>query len=214
MADFDPELSISDTHLDISNAALTMLGSKSIPNFDGNDLRTRTIVSCYADVVEEVLSMMPWRAGREQFEMTASVDDAPPPWESLWEIPANILTIQSVWEDNQKVQFERYQNRIATITGASYTGKVYVEGIEIPDIAGWPAYIRRPLIMYLASQICVPITQDEKRANELEIGAMRRLRVAASRDSQGRTPSRVDTRMFIRARRGSRRGGSARFTSS
>ena len=50
----------------------------------------------------------------------------------------------------------------------------------------------------------MPITQDERTAAFTLQQAENEMLRARSRDAQGRTPSRLDTKTFIRARRGGR----------
>ena len=56
-------------------------------------------------------------------------------------------------------------------------------------------------ILQLAASIAMPITQDEQTAGFLNQEAERMMLRARSRDAQGRTPSRLDTKMFVKARR-------------
>lgn len=193
---------ISDTDLKIANAALVEIGEqKGITSFDDTSLKARTLNRVYDDAVEEALSFYPWRFARAQIELTRSVDDAPSPWDALYDLTDDMVGVVSVWEEDQKIQFDVFGRQVATMTSETFSGKVYAEVTQIKPVADWPPYFRRAFILYLASVIAMPITQDEKTADRLERRANARMKLMQSREAQGRRQSRLDTKAFIRTRR-------------
>ena len=83
-------------------------------------------------------------------------------------------------------------NSSSTVT-AEYTNTIGADG--------WPGYFRRAFVLSLAAAISMPITQDEGTSAALAKEAEMMMLKARSRDAQGRTPSRLDTKLFIKARR-------------
>lgn len=194
-------LSVSNSNIKVMNAALAELGVNPISTFLDNSIAARTGNAMYADVLESALSAYPWRFARDRREMQRLVDAAPPPWESVWQLPAAVLNVVAVYEEDQKVLFDRFGTKIVTMTSEAYGGTLWVEGTVSVDPSLWAGYFRRAFIVALAAAVAMPITQDEGLAAYKSQEARALMEFAKTRDAQGRTPSRIDTKMFIRNRR-------------
>jgi len=194
-------LAASTSTVTVANAALAELGIKPISNFDETSLAARTLNTNFTNILEEVLGSYPWRFTRQRAELTRLVDPAPAPYESLYQIPAGTLNVITVYEGEQKVLFERFEDRIATFTPESSTDTVEAEISATVGPDQWPAYFRRAFILTLAGALAMPLTQDERTAAYFQSEGEKKILRAQSRDAQGRTPSRIDTKLFIRRRR-------------
>lgn len=202
-------LSVSDSTIKVYNAALVRLGVPKIESFTDESISARTGSEMFEDVLESALCMYPWRFAMRRATLNRLGDTPPAPWEGLYDIPTEIRHVWKVYEDDYPSQnYEVYERRVAVNVTAAQTTAISVDGTAMIGPSSWPGYFRLPFITYLASQIAMPITQDERLAMALLDMGTTMLAKAASRDSQSRTPSRVDTKMFIRDRR--KRGNAKR----
>ena len=192
------------TALEIANAALLELGIRSITAFTDATQTARTVNALYENVKEEVLGGYPWRFARGQVTLLRCAQ-APVPWESAYEIGEDVLNIITVYEGDQKVVLERMGDTIVTMTGEESTDTMTAEVTNNVDESLWPAYFRQAFVLHLAAALAMPLTKDDKLRQLYEENSYRRMQIAKSRDSQGNTPARIDTKAFLRARRSSGR---------
>lgn len=200
----EPPLSVSDSALKAFNAALSLLGLPNISSFLDNNPQARVGNALAGNSIEAMLAEYPWRFARKQETMAASVTTAPAPWESMFTLPAETLLVRSVWDGDQKILFDVFGGEVATMVNTAGAYDVKAEVTYAPSVGQWPGYFRQAAITRLAADVCMPLTQDERFALQLEDKAMRQMAYAKTRDAQGRSPSRIDTKSFIRARRGGR----------
>ncbi len=100
-----------------------------------------------------------------------------------------------------------FERAVALMVSENTTATIEAEVTIYTTPDKWPGYFRKAVILQIAADVAMPLTQDEKTADRLQKQAGIKLAFAKSRDAQGRTPSRIDTKGFIRARR---TGGRAR----
>ena len=193
--------SVSNTSLKVMNAALAQLGVDEIDSFSDSSLAAKTGNKLYSDIVEHELSAYPWRFARERITLTRVDQTAPKPWTGLYRLPASALVLHTVYVDDYIGDFDRFGANVAVNVDSNSTSTVSAEITENVSANNWPGYFRRSLIMSLAAAIAMPITQDDQMAMALQKESEIMIVKARSRDAQGRTPSRLDTKLFIKARR-------------
>ncbi len=198
-------LSASDSNTKIMNAALALIGANAITSFLDDSLEARTGNALFEDTLENALSMYPWRFAQRTVLLSRLSETPHDPWEGFYQIPGGMRVVRRVLVGTSTVhsdaEFDVFERRVAVKVASTSTELVYAVGTYMVDPGQWPGYFRLPFIQFLASVICVPITQDEDRADMLQRDAQNGFARGASRDSQGRTPQRLDTKSFIRARR-------------
>ena len=195
-------LSPSNSSLKVMNAALAQIGVPAISSFTENTLAARVGNLIYSDVLENSLAEYPWRFARDRVQIYQSGHVAPKPWTHVYTIPAAAIAIISINVDGYSVPFDRFGNNIATNQIGTTQVFADITLVTTPDV--WPGYFRRAFTMELAASLAIPITQDAQTAGGFKQVADGMMLRARSRDSQGRTPSRLDTKLFIRARRTNR----------
>lgn len=200
-------LSRSWSHLQVANAALAELGVRSIENFEENSHAARTINLLYGDTLSHAIGSYPWRFARVFEEMHVDPNPADPPYTTAFQIDPLWLQIQSVWENDTKIRWDRIGNRIQckNVYDPANLPVFRAEVTRIPEPEKWPDYFRRSFVIVLAGAIAMPMLQDANfSAGKKQEGELM-MRQARSRDSQGRTPPKVQTQHFIWQRRARRR---------
>lgn len=194
-------LSVSNSKIKVMNAALAELGVNPITTFLDNSIAARTGNALFDDILEAALSEYPWRFARDRVQLTQVAIAAPPPWQSLWQLSNTALAVHAIYENDQQVLFDRFGTKIATMTVTTAPVQVWAEITASVSPDQWAGYFRRAFILHLAAALAMPITQSEQVEQRLIGLAREAMALAKSRDAQGRSPSRIDAKMFIRARR-------------
>lgn len=197
-------LSISNSTIKVMNAALVQIGVNSISSFLENSLAARTGNALFADILEAELAGYPWRFARDRVKLSLSDAPPPPPWSAVYQFPTGALAVHAVYEGDQKTIFDRFGQKIVTMTPADPPREIWAEVTMTVGPDQWAGYFRRAFTLALASALVMPLTEDQSLAEKTAQVAAAAMAYARSRDAQGRTPSRIDTKAFVRARRGGR----------
>jgi hypothetical protein len=193
-------LAISQSNIKVYNAALSELGVPPVASFLEQSHPARVGNEVYANALEAEIAAYPWRFARTQVELAALPGPAPEPWGAAFALPDSALNVHVVYQGGVKVPFDVFGRTVLTRDIYSEPAKADISQMVAPDV--WAAYFRRAFILKLAAAVAMSITMDDRLALLLEQKAERAMAYAKSRDAQGRSPSRVDTKAFIRARRG------------
>ena len=194
-------LSVSNSSIKVMNAALAQIGVPEISSFTENTLAAKTGNRLFADILEHELSAYPWRFARDRVALSRLTDTPPPPWTGLYQLPNSALVLHTIYVDDYIDSFDRFGYKIAVNVDSNSTSTVTAEYTNTISAGSWPGYFRRSFIMSLAAAVAMPITQDEQMSLALQKESEIMMARAKSRDAQGRTPSRLDTKLFIKARR-------------
>ncbi|MFD2175688.1 hypothetical protein [Rhodobacter lacus] len=200
-----PVLAVSNSDIKIANAALAALGVPEISTLLENSIAARTINALYADTLEAAIAAYPWRFARDRVKCARLDQPPPPPWLGLYQLPAQAVQLISVYEGDSLTTFDVFGRKIAVNVAESSKSEIWAEVSVTPSPDQWAPHFRAAFILALAAQIAMPITQDENLSGAIAQRAETAMLRARSRDAQGRTPSRLDTGAFIRARRGGRK---------
>jgi len=194
-------LSVSNSSLKVMNSALAQIGVEEISSFSDTTQQAKVGNRLFADILESALASYPWRFARDRVTLVRNVTVAPKPWTGCYTIPSSTVTLLTVYEDDHICSFDRFGPNIVVNADASSTSVFSAEITASVNADQWSGAFRRAFVMLLAASIAMPITQDEQTAGFLNQEAERMMLRARSRDAQGRTPSRLDTKLFVKARR-------------
>lgn len=197
-------LASSQGNVSVYNAALAELGVEPITSFLDDSLAARTGNLLYMNTLESALADYPWRFARDRQPMVQLDDETPPPWQSSWALPDTALAVNAVYDNGMPTSFDRFVGRIVTNIAPSTTIVPWAEiTISVaPD--RWGSHFRLGFIFMVAAVVCMPITQDASLAQAMQQLSGVLIARAKSHDAQGRTSSKLDTKMFIRQRRAGR----------
>ncbi|MBE3637357.1 hypothetical protein [Mangrovicoccus algicola] len=198
-------LSVSNSTIKVMNAALAELGVPPISSFTENSISARTGNAKFLDTLEGAISAYRWRFAQEVFTLQQSGDvQLPPDFHSAWRIPREAVAVHVAYANGRRVRWDVLGEDVIIEWPSQTTPAVTVEASAVKAPEGWPGHFRRYFIPLLAAELAMPITQDESRAVGLFQLAEQRFALAKSRDAQSRSPRRIDTGAFVRARRGGR----------
>jgi len=198
-------LAVSKSSIKVMNAALAEIGVPAITSFLDTSLAARTGNALYADILEGALASYPWRFARKTVTLQQVEGDAPAGYARLYRLPGGALNVHVVYEGDSKTIFDVFGRDVAIRSIWAGYEPITAQITEMVPPDRWAGYFRRAFTLQLAAALAMPITQDAQLAQILDMRAERAMAYAKSRDAQGRSPSRIDTKGFLRARRGARR---------
>ncbi|WP_138469868.1 hypothetical protein [Poseidonocella sp. HB161398] len=195
-------LSVSNSTIKVMNAALAELGVPPISNFTDNSMTARTGNAKFLDTLEGAITAYRWRFAQQVVTLQQSGGvQLPPDFHSAWRIPREAAAVHVAYADDLRVRWDVMGEDVLIAWPYAKTPAVTVEASVVKPPEGWPGHFRRYFIPLLAAELAMPITQDEGLAAGLLQLAEQRFELAKSRDAQGRSPRRIDTSAFLKARR-------------
>jgi len=197
-------LGVSDTDIKVFNAALAYLGIPEVESFVEGSATAATGNRLYSDALEEILAMYPWRFTMERGDLVRTADTPPEPWEGMYQLPSTAKNVRAVQIDGFNAKFDVYGRLVAVMVQDTSTATVSADYSVMVTPSQWPGYFRQAFVLHLAARLAMPLTMDFDFAAQLDQRAQYQLAKAKNMDAQGRTQSKIDTKAFIRARRGGR----------
>lgn len=194
------------TDIDICSAALVKIGANPITSFTDTGTEAKVASQLYETTVQDVLASYKWRFATNYTQLSRIEDVPSGRFAAAYQIPTNepdTLSINSVWVNRRPIDFDRFEDNIHC--DASSADTVFMEAVYRVEEQFWPPYFIKQMQLELASLFAESVAQKTDLAQYFASRAMDHMRLAKNRDSQGRTPSRIDTSR-ITSRRFARSG--------
>ena len=201
-------MALSD--VEICSRSLIRLGAKPIDSFaDGTD-KAQACKLIYTSVLEAELSIYPWRFAMKKVQLARHTDTPTNEWKYAYQLPSDrIGGIFALFDSGQtgahpRRSFEVFGDKVF----ADYE-EVYVDYPFKPTEPEFPAYFVEFLVLAIAANLAVPITdqanlEDQFRTRAYGLpsengggGAIARARNA---DSRQQPPQTIDDEHLIAAR--------------
>jgi hypothetical protein len=191
------------TPLKISNAALALLGDKPITSFEDGTPAGLILGQIYEPWVRAALTSSRWRFNMKQAVLTRIAGGPARRFQHWFQMPTDALAVHGVYRDfgdDRGVDFDHFEDRIHTTVG-EHDRPIAEYSYRAPESRWTPAFSTY-VIETLAAEIAAGLTSRPELRGAYQEAAEYRRRMAASMESQNRTPQRVDTMAFVRRRRG------------
>jgi len=173
------------TQLGIINAALALIGAQPISSLSENDDGAVIATSIYESVKKAAISSFPWNFALRQ--VTLPILASPThttKYQYAYLVPSDSLRILGF---TTRDEFIVRGNEIHT--NAYNPDLVYIADV---DEGEFPAYFTSAMEHQLASDLCIPLTENNTSAQIFEERARRKWQIARSLDSQARTNQSLD----------------------
>lgn len=194
---------MADTDISIAQAACLLMRIEPITAFDDNSAEAKVLSANYADLIENELSLYPWRFATKK-NIINRLAEVPldSEWEAAYQVPSDILSVETVLVNGEPIEYDRYYNLI--YCNASEDDEVILEGIFKADESKWPPYFTRLIEFRLAEILASGVAMRGDLANYyLEKGNQQMLK-ARHRDSASQTIKAIRANKYRTARRNSR----------
>lgn len=190
-------MALSDVEL--ASAALLKLGAPAIASFDEDTTEADVANGLYGVTRDGLLSSHPWSFATGQATLPKLVAEPVADYAIAYQLPADLLRIISLGRaDGEKgagVIYRRQEERVH-----SNVDGVILTYIFRPDETLFADYFNTALIVRLAAEFCMPLTENTVRFQALTREAEIALRRARNTDAQGHTPNIIEDFSLIDVR--------------
>ena len=152
----------------------------------------------YDTIVENALSLHYWRFSCAQVVLNLLAAEPAGRWGYAFQIPAEVLLVRAVTVVGTTIPFEIYDDMVYCDADGSVD--VVLDGVFNVAEIKWPAYFTRLVVLNLAAVLASGVREDAAMRTELDAQSLTQFRLAKSRDSSGRTASKLKTIRITNAR--------------
>lgn len=190
--------------IEIINKALQMLGQEPLPSADVDSVAARRAQSAFDSALEALLRSFPWPFAIKRANLERSAETPAYHWKYYYRIPADCMFLVSTSLDRHLGPYGRtttYSLEGPYIaTNADNVSITYAsDAVEITRI---DALAERALVHLLASDLAVPLLDNDAMRQNYAIAYQQILAEARSMKSLESHPSRIPDGSWIGARRG------------
>lgn len=169
--------------------ALVQVGAHPITSFADGTAESEIAALLYAPLRDAVLSSYPWSFATGQIELTRLTTPPITDYAYAYQLPADFLRAISAGQGSRG---RGQQYRIAAGALHSDSESVILTYIFRPEEETFPAYFDRVLMVRLAAEFCLPLTENTSRADYLARLAENELAKARQIDAQQDSPNRIE----------------------
>lgn len=176
---------------DICNNAIGRIGAQRIMDIDDEDSKSARICkNAYEINLREVLRLAPWNFAKDRVQL-AELSTAPVfGWAKQYQLPTDFIRLiqfndLDAWQDEPSDFYEIEGRKLLTDED---TARIeYIKFVDDPN--QYDALFTKALVVLLASEIAVPIRQDEELATRL-LTEFTSLKLPAARKTDGNEKKR------------------------
>lgn len=151
----------------ISNQALTWVGGNIITSLNDDSPEARVCKANYAAIRDAVNEERIWSHSEARFILASPLQ---PIWGAAWRylLPSNISIIHRVYRTQEaRIPFDDWSVEEGYLV-AGLEGTFFCKGIrQVTDVSKFPHTYVQALAARLAATICVPLTKNLKREQQL-----------------------------------------------
>jgi hypothetical protein len=183
--------------IELVSRALIRIGAAPIQSFEDQTAQAEIAAAIYAPARDALLSSYAW--GFATGQVALSRLDTPPlaDYQYAYALPLDFLRAISVGAGTKG---RGVPYRIARRQLHANVDPVLLSYIFRPDESEFPPYFDMALIVRLAAELTIPLTENTSRAESLYRLAEKEFEKARQIDAQQDTPSRIDDFSLINAR--------------
>lgn len=189
---------MSTTDIDICAHALVMIGANPITSFSDGTTEATACANLYETTVRDQLSRYRWRFASALVQLSRLEDEPAARWDAAYQLPAEMLSLTSVYAFDQPIDFDRFEDRV--FCDADESTEVYAEGIYRVAEQFWPPYFITLVEYQMASLLAHSVAAQVDTADWLDKKAVRQAAIARTLDAQARTAPKIDTTRLVRGR--------------
>ena len=186
-----------------SNKACLGAGVNTITSFSQGTTESLFCNEWYELITRAELSLYKWRFATKTVDVTASLLAGVPDtrFNTAYQIPNDVLSIDTVLVDDVPIEYDRYQDQIHTYDSQNDT--VIVKYRFRADESLWNPYFTLLVIYRLATMLSFSIARKDEIAASMKGLGDEHWRRAKTEDAQAQTNQKVNLQKLVRSRGGS-----------
>ena len=167
---------MTSSPVNIANSALLKIGANRINSFDDNKTEAVVVKEFYERSIRWLFAQFYWGFASETVDLSRATVNPKHEYEFAYKLPSDFIRIERTFPNsNYKIVGNELHTNQQAI-GIKYTVR--------KDEADLPIYFEQTMMYYLASQICVPITENVTKETANYEQYLDHLKRAKSLDSQ------------------------------
>ncbi|EKV27059.1 hypothetical protein C882_1988 [Caenispirillum salinarum AK4] len=186
------------TAIALCSRALLKIGATGIASFDEGTAEAEVAANLYPSLRDALLSSHPWNFATAQSALPRMAAVPAADFANAFQLPPGFLRALSAGAgaSGRGLRYRIHERRLHTDADAVTLTYVFRPGEE-----AFPAFFDQALIMRLAAEFCLPLTESTSRAELLHKLAEEEIRRARLIDAQEDTPAAIQDFSLIEARR-------------
>lgn len=182
------------SEVSICNIGLVRLGESTILTLSENSKAGRLCNQFYSELRDQLLRDYIWQFAVGRIKLAQSATTPAFQWTYLYPLPSDCLRV--IKPDIHDYPFKIEGNAIAT-----NEGEVYLKYIkQVTDPNEFDAHFRDALSYLIAWELAIPLTDNDKRSNDMERRYLRAVARARSIGSMENWPDFIETETWLKAR--------------
>ncbi len=177
------------TDIGLCARALVRIGAAPITSFDDGTAESEIAGILYPTARDALLSAYPWTFATGQVELTQLGTGPIADYQYAYQLPNDFLRAVSCGAGGAGRGLKYRIYRDALHTDAQTVTLTY---IYRPDESEFPPYFDQALIVRLAAEFCIPVTENTSRAEAMIRIAEQEYARARQIDAQQDTPNKIE----------------------
>lgn len=181
---------------EICSAALTRIGASPIASFTDDTVEAIVANENYEDTARYLLGLRRWGFASATFNLNKVDAEAPKPWDTVWELPSDLLTLRTIMYMGQSVQYQIFREKIFAGSYDALTAE-YVWRVPEND---WPPHFVELVTVKMQAIFALGVAAKSGLANSLEEKFFGMLAEAGSQDASQSSTRRIRRGIATRLR--------------
>lgn len=188
------------TPLDVVNLALGLLGEEARTSLGDGSAAGNVASRIYELRVRACLSAARWRFAMRQVKLVRLAGTPLEVYSAVYQTPTDAVMVHSISVAGSETPFDVFGDQLFCSAGEN--DDVIADYAIRPSEDKWPALFTAYVAETMAADFALGAIGQAEVGTFWRQSADARRRIAAAQEAQNRTPARVDTGAFLRARRG------------
>lgn len=180
----------------ISNQALVRIGVDTISSLMENSEQARLCNLIFSQNLDYLLQLYPWNFALVKASLAQSSTDPLYGYANAFQLPTDPYCLQVVEVENDYTY--KIEGRLL-LTNEPFVNITYIK--RVTDINELSALFIETMVFYLASQLCLPLTNDKGINNDMQTKFQMALQKARLRDAQEDTAKTMRESSWVSVRR-------------
>jgi len=183
--------------LALCSRALLKLGAQPIASLDEGTAEAEVAANLYPAIRDALLSAHPWSFATGQASLPRLAEKPVADFANAFQLPAGFLRALSAGAPGagRGLAYRLFEDRLHC-----NAEQVVLTYIFRPEESAFPPFFAAALVARLAAEFCLPLTENNSRAQLLASQAEAELRAARLADSQQATPRAIEDFPLISVR--------------
>ncbi len=174
--------------LDICSQALVKVGASPIHSFENNTVESRIANALYESTKQNLLSVFPWTFAIKTVRLAKLSEIPDTDFSFAFQLPHDFLRVVSAGKNNKSAGLDYQIKEEKLYTNSDEIHLNYISKILETDM---PPFFIQALVSRLASEFCLPLTENTTLGNFLLKQATADEKKARLIDSQQETPRAI-----------------------